>query len=315
MLIGMCSAKGSPGVTVSGLAFTLVWPRPVILAECDPAGGDLAAGFLREVRLDGRGLAPLGASLRRGRLAADLWGQLVDLAPGAGTALSRLVLPGFTEPGQARAWTAGDVPGGPSGWQELAALFTRLSGDHPGVGDRSRVGDHIHVGQAPAGWRGDVIADCGRLAAADRPMPVLAAADLVLLVARPVLGSLRAAAVGLAELSRHGIGPVGLLLVGDGEYAPAECARQLGVGLVAALPADPAAARVLTQGGRSHRGRLLRAAAHTASAVAATGTGPEAVGHPGSGPGPGSGLGPGPGGAAGRPPVRPARVEGASGVR
>jgi hypothetical protein len=299
----MCSAKGSPGVTVSGLAFTLAWPRPVILAECDPAGGDLAAGFLREVSLDGRGLAPLGASLRRGRLATDLWGQLVDLAPGEATAMSRLVLPGFTEPGQARAWTAGDVPGGPSGWQELAALFTRLSSDHP------HVGDHSHVGEAPAGWRGDVIADCGRLAAADRPAPVLAAADLVLLVARPVLGSLRAAAVGLAELSRHGIGPVGLLMVGDGEYAPTECARQLGVRLIAALPADPAAARVLTHGGRSHRGRLLRAAAHTASALAASaGTGPEATGHPGRGPGSDPED-------AGRPPVRPARVEGVSGVR
>jgi hypothetical protein len=301
VLIGMCSAKGSPGVTVSALAFTLAWPRPVILAECDPAGGDLAAGFLREVRLDGRGLAPLGASLRRGRLATDLWGQLVDLAPGEGTAMSRLVLPGFTEPGQARAWTAGDVPGGPSGWQELAALFTRLSGDHPGVGD------HSHVGQALAGWRGDVIADCGRLAAADRPAPVLAAADLVLLVARPLLGSLRAAAVGLTELSRHGIGPVGLLLVGDGEYAPAESARQLGVGLVAALPADQAAARVLTQGGRSHRGRLLRAAAHAASALAVSaGTGPEAAGHPDGGSDPGD---------VGRPTVRPAHVEGVSGVR
>jgi hypothetical protein len=303
VLIGMCSAKGSPGVTVSALAFTLAWPRPVILAECDPAGGDLAAGFLREVRLDGRGLAPLGASLRRGRLAADLWGQLVDLAPGEGTALSRLVLPGLTEPEQARAWTAADIPGGPSGWQELAALFTRLSSDHP------HAGDHSHIGEASTGWRGDVIADCGRLAAADRPTPVLAAADQVLLVAQPGLGSLRAAAVGLAELSRHGIGQVGLLLVGDGEYAPAECARQLGVRLVAALPTDPAAARVLTQGGRSHRGRLLRAAAHTASALAASaGTGPEAAGHPGTG----SGSGPE---DAGQLPVRPARVEGVSGVR
>jgi hypothetical protein len=70
VLLALCSAKGSPGVTVSGLALTLTWPAPVLLAECDPAGGDLAAGFLREVPLVGHGLGPLGASLRRGRLAA-----------------------------------------------------------------------------------------------------------------------------------------------------------------------------------------------------------------------------------------------------
>jgi hypothetical protein len=265
VFLGLCSAKGSPGVTVSGLAFTLAWPGPVILAECDPAGGDLAAGFLREIPLVGHGLGPLGASLRRGRLAVDLWGHLVDLAPGAGTAMSRLVLPGFAEPGQARAWTDTPTPGGATGWQQLAALFTQLSGDSQPDGPEGPSGD-----LAGAGGRFDVIADCGRLTAPDAPVAVLAAADLVLLVARPTLVSVRAAAVGLEELARHGIGPVGLVMVGDGEYAPAECARQLGTRLVAALPADPATARVLSQGGRAHRGRLLRAAAHVGSALAGT---------------------------------------------
>jgi hypothetical protein len=257
----MCSAKGSPGVTVSALAMTLAWPGPVLLAECDPAGGDLAAGFLRETGMEGRGLAPLGASLRRGRLAEDLWSQLVDLAPGERTSLTRLVLPGFSEPGQARAWTDADAPGGPTGWHQLAALFTRLS---------SSQGRSGPVGETGGGWRGEVIADCGRLAAPDQAVPVLAAADLVVLVARPVLPSVRAAAAGLADLSRQGIGPVGLLMVGDGDYAPAECARQLGVRLIAALPADPGTARVLSRGGRSYRGRLLRAAAHAGSALAGT---------------------------------------------
>ena len=82
-LIALCSAKGSPGVTVTALAFTLTWTRrPVILAECDPAGGDIAAGYLREVQLDGRGLGQLTASLHRGHLAEDSGDQLVDLAPG-----------------------------------------------------------------------------------------------------------------------------------------------------------------------------------------------------------------------------------------
>ena len=34
--------KGSPGVTSTALALAAVWPRPVVLLEADPAGGDLA---------------------------------------------------------------------------------------------------------------------------------------------------------------------------------------------------------------------------------------------------------------------------------
>jgi hypothetical protein len=265
VLIGLCSAKGSPGVTVSALALTLTWPGPVILAECDPAGGDLAAGFLREIRLDGRGLAPLGASLRRDRLAQDLWGQLVDLDPRAGAAMSRLVLPGFAAPGQARAWSDATVPGRPDGWQQLAALFAQLSSSSRTDGSGGPDGD-----LAGAGGRFDVIADCGRLAVPHAPLGVLAAADLVLLVARPQLGSVRAAAVALAELSHHGIDPVGLVMVGDGSYSPSECARHLGVDLVVVLPADPGTAWVLSESGRGHRGRLLRAAAHVGAVLVGT---------------------------------------------
>lgn len=260
MLIGLCSAKGSPGVTVSALALTLTWPRPVVLAECDPAGGDLAAGFLREIRLDGRGLARLGASLRRGRLAGDFWGQLVDLAPGKGTAMSRLVLPGLAEPGQARAWSDVETPGGSTGWRRLAQLFADLG--QPGVAAGAGYAD---AGQAIDAL--DVIADCGRLTAPHAPTEVLANADAVVLVARPTLPSVRAAAVGLAALTATAAGPVSLLMVGDGEYPPSECARQLGVPLIAALPTDPTTAQVLSNGGETHRGRLLRAAAHAASAL------------------------------------------------
>ena len=50
-LIGFTSAKGSPGVTTSALALTLCWHhatgRTALLVEADPAGGDIAAGYLR----------------------------------------------------------------------------------------------------------------------------------------------------------------------------------------------------------------------------------------------------------------------------
>jgi hypothetical protein len=198
-LIAMCSAKRSPGATVAALAFTLSWTRRIILAECDPAGGDIAAGFLREVPLGDRGLARLGAALRRRRLAEDLWNQLVDLAPGTGTALTRLVLPGLTEPAQARTWGERYDPREPTGWEQLAQLLRGLQSATPGY---------------------DVVADCGRLAAAHPPTALLAAADVVLLVLRPDLPSIRASAVALPALQRVATGPVGLVLVGDASGKP-----------------------------------------------------------------------------------------------
>ncbi|MEV4199338.1 ParA family protein [Micromonospora globbae] len=245
-LTAVCSAKRSPGATVTALAFTLSWARRVILAECDPAGGDIAAGFLREVPLADRGLARLGAALRRRRLAEDLWNQLVDLAPANGTALTRLVLPGLIEPAQARTWADQYDSREPSGWEQLAQLFRSLESGTSGY---------------------DVIADCGRLTAPYPPTPLLAAADVVLLVARPDLPSIRAAAVALPGLQRTATGPVGLVLVGDGAYSSAECAAQLHVPVVATLPHDPGAAAVLSNGGEHHRGRLLRAAARAEAPV------------------------------------------------
>ena len=39
-LIAVAADKGAPGVTTASVALAAVWPRPVLLAECDPAGGD-----------------------------------------------------------------------------------------------------------------------------------------------------------------------------------------------------------------------------------------------------------------------------------
>jgi len=196
-LIVLCSAKAAPGVTVTALAFTLAWNRPLILAECDTAGGDIAAGYLREVRLDGRGLGRLTASLARRRLAEDLWTQLVDLAPAERTALTRLMLPGLSDPAQAAPWAERHTPGPTSGWEQLATLLRSAESGSTGY---------------------DVIVDYGRLSTANAPTPLLAAADAVLLVLRPTLPALRAAAVAVAGLARPGAAPIGLVTVGKGAY-------------------------------------------------------------------------------------------------
>ena len=46
-LVALGSVKGSPGVTTAAVALGAAWPahRQVIVAELDPAGGDLAARF------------------------------------------------------------------------------------------------------------------------------------------------------------------------------------------------------------------------------------------------------------------------------
>jgi len=62
--IAFASAKGSPGVTTAVAALAATWPadRPLVVAELDPAGGDLV------VRLDlatEPGLVSLAAAGRR----------------------------------------------------------------------------------------------------------------------------------------------------------------------------------------------------------------------------------------------------------
>src|SRR5262249_14218417 len=132
-VITLANAKGSTGVTTTTLALTLTWPRPVLLAECDPAGGDIAAGYLRHLELDGsRGLMQLFLANLRGVAREQLWAQLIDLTP---PAQQRLLLPGITSHTQAASLD-------PS-WHQLSSFFAALETDlDPGF---------------------DVIADCGRL--------------------------------------------------------------------------------------------------------------------------------------------------------
>ena len=246
-LIALASAKGSPGVTTTALAFTLSWGRRIILAECDPAGGSVMAGYLRGQLGAHRGLIPLAvAELRGDPLDDQLWVQLVDLdAPRR----DRLLLPGLTDPAQ-----AGSLP---PVWARLAAFFTGLE-DQPGY---------------------DVLADCGRLAVGAAPWPLLQAADAVLLVVRPNLPSVTAAVPAVAAITRQltaGRDPtvLGLVVAGDGPYSPTEIARQLKTPLVAHLPRDDRTADALSFGGEANlTGPLMRAAAAAESRVHALATG------------------------------------------
>jgi MinD-like ATPase involved in chromosome partitioning or flagellar assembly len=144
-LIAVASAKGSPGATTTALLLGALWPRPVIVAECDPHGGDIA---LRMPAADGgtldadRGLLSLGAAGRKS-LHADLVPQHAQTVVGGLD-----VLVGVRTPEQSAGLA--------QQWGQLGPIFSAI----PGF---------------------DVIADAGRIGAATPQNVLLASAsDLVL---------------------------------------------------------------------------------------------------------------------------------------
>ncbi|GGM20381.1 MULTISPECIES: ParA family protein [Micromonospora] len=234
-IIALVSAKGSPGVTTTALACALSWHRRLVLAECDPAGGTIMAGYLGGV-LDGpRGIGELAVGeLRDGNLEQAFWSQLVDLdAPKR----ERLLLPGVVDPAQAGSVTPL--------WQRFTDFFTGLEQGNPPY---------------------DVLVDCGRLQVTGPPWPVLRAATVVLLVSRANLPDLSGtrSMVGTIErdFAEHRVpsGTLRLLLVGPG-HGSAEISKALRVPVIARLPHDPRTAEVLSLGGTVRAGRpLMRAA-------------------------------------------------------
>ena len=84
-LIAIASDKGAPGVTTAALALAAVWPRPVLLAECDPAGGDLVYRFpaVGGGHLDPRrGVLSLAVVARRGMQSQQVWEHVQKLHGG-----------------------------------------------------------------------------------------------------------------------------------------------------------------------------------------------------------------------------------------
>lgn len=151
-LIAIAADKGAPGVTTTALALAAVWPRPVLLAECDPAGGDLVYRLPAAdgSRLDPRrGLLSLAVAARRGLQPHQAWEHTQKLNGGLD------ILTGVTN-------------------AEQGAGLNLLWGP---------------VGRVlAANSQADVIADCGRLGVDGPHYDLLAEAALIVLVTRPSLG-------------------------------------------------------------------------------------------------------------------------------
>jgi hypothetical protein len=151
-LIVIAADKGAPGVTTTAVALAAVWPRPVLLAECDPAGGDLV---YRLPAADGgrldprRGLLSLAVAARRGLQPHQAWEHTQKLNGGLD------ILAGVTN-------------------AEQGAGLNLLWGP---------------VGRVlAANSQADVIADCGRLGIDGPHYDLLAEASLIVLVSRASLG-------------------------------------------------------------------------------------------------------------------------------
>ncbi len=152
-LVAIASAKGAPGVTTAALALAALWPRPVLLADCDTAGGDVAlrmptpAGPPPDPEV---GLVSMAAAARHGLSAGSLTPHLQQVVGGLD------VLVGLRSPEQG----VGLDPL----WPALGGLLANLEGT-------------------------DVVADLGRVGPGAPTLPLLRSAHLVVLVCRPSVAS------------------------------------------------------------------------------------------------------------------------------
>jgi hypothetical protein len=117
----------------------------------------------------------------------------------------------------------------------------------------------------------DVLVDCGRLDPGSAAHDVVTEADLLVVVARPVVAEVHHLAARLSGLRPTALS---LLLIGDRPYSVAEVADAVGANPLGTLPVDDRAAAALTVGRSDgaqilRRSRLLRDARAVAEGLAA----------------------------------------------
>ena len=246
MLVAVCSVKGAPGVTTFSLALASCWPEAsdLVVLEADPSGGDLAVRYdlplapgLMSLAAEARQTAPAA----RPDVAADpelLWRHSTELPGG----LAVIVAPPDSD--RARA-ALGALTGDPD--LELSAVV-----------DAAREPGTV------------VVADCGRLDERSVTMPMVRAADVVLLLtgAEPDALSHLTRRVRVVQGWNQA---VELVLVGDG-YTAEVVADHLGMTPIGHVPHDPRTAAVMcgrpVTGRRTARtiarSRLVQAAAEIA---------------------------------------------------
>jgi hypothetical protein len=248
-LIAVAADKGAPGVSTASLALAAVWPRPVLLAECDPAGGDLV---YRLPSADGgrldprRGLLSLAVAARRGIGPRQVWEHTQKLHGGLD------VLAGVANAEQA------------GGLQLLWGKIGQVLAALPDL---------------------DVVADCGRLGMDGPFYDMLGHASSAVLISRPNLeGVVRlrdrvtAVAAALAKRGHPGV-TLDVVIVADYKQfrqATADVNTALEQGrvpgrVVGGLAYEPKSAEMLRGewGGKLDKSMLIRTARDLAAQLTA----------------------------------------------
>ncbi|MFI6506754.1 hypothetical protein ACIBCT_04045 [Streptosporangium sp. NPDC050855] len=257
-LIVLAADKGAPGVTTAATALGAIWPRPVLLAECDPAGGDIAYRLPADdggVLNPGRGLLTLGATARRGLRPDQIHEHTQKIIGGLD------VLAGLTH-------------------GEQAAGLTWLWGP---------------LGRALAAMpHADVLADCGRLGGHPHLAELTAEASLVVLFTRASLDHVAHLRERLQVMPREP--QVGVVVIADPRQyrTTIDEVRRIVMGtgrqvaFVSGLAHDPKGAELLRGqwGGRLDRSLLIRTARELAGRLAAQVRAPDVAGVASNGAGP-----------------------------
>lgn len=223
----LCSAPGSPGVTVSALALTLAWPRSVLLVDADRSPSQaILAGYLRGEVAPGQGLSGVLQAQRERRSIPVALESLALPLPDDGLGSSakagseparRRLLPGFLHLGSVELFAGA--------WAPLMQALQQLDDD--------------------------VIVDAGRLMPRGLPEPVAERADRVAVVCSSTLPALVSLRLYLGALiDQVGDDRLGLLVVGPGRpYSTRELAASFGVPVYGELPWDVKGAETLKHGG------------------------------------------------------------------
>jgi len=227
--VAVLAGKASPGATTVAAALTLTWPRPVLLVDADPAGGDVVPGLLPGRVSTESGLLSWSVATRHMPAldAAASIGEHSVALPEAGDAW---VMPGLQSGVQAGALSGG-------GWTRLATA----------------------VGRCTSVLGRDVVVDVGRLGEASC-WPVIAACDVVLLLVRPTARSIQGA-LAAVEMLRTRLGDleaVQLVVNGHGPYTAAQTSDALEVTPADCLPGDDRAAASLVDGATAPVIRMTR---------------------------------------------------------
>jgi hypothetical protein len=238
-LIAFAADKGAPGVTTTAMALTSVWPRPILLAECDPSGGDLVYRFtaVGGGHLDPRrGVLSLGIAARRGMPPQQAWEHVQKMQGGID-------------------------------------LLAGVTNSEQGAGLNSLWGS---IGRLLAGLpQADVIADCGRIGVDGPVYDLLAEAVMVVLVSRAGVADVirlrdRAAALAAALEHRRRGTRIGVLVVADSKRASAALGEvqhvldqaKVPAKVIGGLPDDPRSAQMFRDGqmGKLAKTPLVRSA-------------------------------------------------------